>query len=231
MLKPHVASGITRTIAAFGTGVLDFIYPPFCSVCASRLQGAEELVCEACWRDMPRIPGHLYENTFSGIERWWSVWEYSDVFQQLVHEMKFFRKKSLAHKMAEEMWRVLSSDPVMSHADLLIPVPLHRVRLRERGFNQSMLLAQGISEKSGIRVDENLRRIRMTQPQSKLGSEARQRNVEGAFAVPGHRRLRNKNVILVDDVTTTGSTLSACASVLRQAGAARVFAVTAGKTL
>jgi len=232
MIKAHIVQSIRCSVSAFGVGILDFVYPPFCSVCESRLQMSEKLVCESCWTALPRLSDSSDEHGFPGIERLISVWEYSDAFQSIVHEMKFFRKKSLANRMAEEMSQLLASDPDMSHADYLIPVPLHRLRFRERGFNQSSLLTRYISEKIGIPVNESLRRIRMTRSQSTLDSEARRHNVDGAFAVQGPEQISRKNVILVDDVTTTGSTLCACAAALRNSGAAsKVFAVTAGRTL
>lgn len=224
-------TNFTRNLGSFATSVLDFVYPPFCAVCESRLQPTEKLVCDECWEQLPEIVMASGDEGFTGIDRLLSVWEYTETFQQIVHEMKFFRKKSLASRMAMEMSSLVSADPELSQADFLIPVPLHRIKYRERGFNQSLLLARRISAETGIPVNSNLKRVKMTRPQSKLGSEERQQNVQGAFAAPQPEQFSDKNVILVDDVVTTGSTLCACASVLRQTGAKKVFCVTAGKTL
>jgi len=226
-----VINHFTRNLGLVATGVLDFIYPPFCAVCESRLQPTEKLICDECWQQLPEIVTASGDESFPGIDRLLSVWEYAETFQQIVHEMKFFRKKSLANRMADEMSRLVSRDFELSQSDFLIPVPLHRIKYRERGFNQSLLLARRIAAAVGIPVNTNLRRVKMTKPQSKLGSEERRKNVQGAFVVSQPEQFLDKNVVLVDDVVTTGSTLCACADVLRQIGAKTVFAVTAGKTL
>jgi len=226
-----VINHFTRNLGSFATGVLDFIYPPFCTVCESRLQQTEKLVCDECWEQLPEIVSASGDESFPGVDRLLSGWEYTETFQQIVHEMKFFRKKSLAIRMAEEMSRLVSSDFELSQCDFLIPVPLHRIKYRERGFNQSLLLARRISAAAGIPVNSNLKRVKMTKPQSRLGSEERRKNVQGAFVVSQPEQFLGKSVVLVDDVVTTGSTLCACADVLRQTGAKAVFAVTAGKTL
>jgi ComF family protein len=119
----------------------------------------------------------------------------------------------------------------MQRVDVLIPVPLHPSRLRQRGFNQSLLLAQQAGGLLGVEVKEALIRTRRTDAQVNLGVEQRKANVAGAFAVHPHISVAGLSVVLIDDVVTTGSTLSACAGALVGAGAATVMAASLAREM
>jgi len=116
---------------------------------------------------------------------------------------------------------------VLLPVDMIMPVPLHRTRLRTRGFNQSLLLAHQVGRHKGIRlVMDNLVRVRATRPQVELNGIERKRNVAGAFLVRRPEEVRERHILLVDDVFTTGATLEECASTLKESGASRVTALT-----
>ena len=115
--------------------------------------------------------------------------------------------------------------------DLLVPVPLHPSRLRYRGFNQSLLLAQYVGALLGVEVRDALERTRRTDAQASLGAEQRQANVAGAFAARPDAAVAGLSIVLVDDVITSGATLSACTGELRQAGAKSVSAVSIAREL
>jgi ComF family protein len=118
------------------------------------------------------------------------------------------------------------------HYDIIVPVPLHTERLRWRGFNQSLLLAQAIGRGQQIPVDPFLlERIRSTVPQTQLNERERQANVRGAFAVVAAERLQGKHVLLVDDVYTSGATVQECAKTLRREGAAAVDVFTLARAV
>ncbi len=111
--------------------------------------------------------------------------------------------------------------------DVILPVPLHPLRLRERGYNQADLLAREIGKAMGRPVLERaLRRCRYTKQQAKFDKRERSRNVQDAFQLRQHNCVKDKNIILVDDVLTTGSTMNACARTLKEAGARKLTAVT-----
>ena len=132
-------------------------------------------------------------------------------------------------------WLARSVAELIAEADLIVPVPLHRTRLWQRRFNQSALLAAGLSRLTGIAADPlALTRVRATKSQGAMPSaKARRRNVRGAFKVAAGRAeaVNGRTVLLVDDVYTTGATLDACAKALKRAGAARVLALTLARVV
>ena len=113
---------------------------------------------------------------------------------------------------------------------IIVPIPLHKIRIRERGYNQSALLCKAIATETGFIIDERvLKRVRYTQSQTKLNAIARQKNMQNAFTVTDKEKIRNKTIILVDDVITTGATMNACAKELKKYGAKTVFIFSAVK--
>jgi ComF family protein len=150
---------------------------------------------------------------------------------EAIHQFKYAGK---AH-MAESLGPLLVSFARgwLNTIDdcLTIPVPLHPKRLRERGFNQSLLLARHVASSLGAELDFlSLRRIRYTQPQTGLKSDERRKNVSRAFEFMNHGSVKGRTVILVDDVATTGNTLNECARVLRRSGCDSVFCLVLART-
>ena len=161
---------------------------------------------------------------------------YSGPLRAAILQLKFRRRERLGKRLGgllAEVWDGIEED----HEDdrtVLVPVPLHTSRQRERGFNQAELLARGLTARlekiRGGRAPQvdarSLRKIRATPPQTGLSVSARHENVRGAFAVARPERIHNKKIVLVDDVMTTGATLSACARAVRVAGARSVCGLT-----
>jgi len=224
----------------YSDAVLNFIYPPYCTICNTSLEPGLTLICKTCWQSLPRIDNAQNQQrnranldfAESYISRILSVWEFNNTVQQIIHEIKFFGKKSFATLVGREVADLMTQDKDYLETDLIIPVPLHKTKLRERGFNQSLLLCQAIFKLTNIPVNQKiLKRIRYTKSQSKLNSVERQQNVKDAFRVIAPSAIKGKTVILVDDVLTTGSTMRACAESLESAGVARILALTAAATL
>lgn len=143
--------------------------------------------------------------------------------KRAVYQFKYRQKRKLALPLADLMHHYLLENPLP--AELIVPVPLHMDRLRERGYNQAALLARELSERSGLPLEEGcLVRIRETAPQVALKAEERRKNVRGAFRGQGEK-LRDRQVLLIDDVSTTGATLEACAEALHERGARSVWAL------
>ncbi len=150
------------------------------------------------------------------------------MLRTLLHELKYHGRRKVAARLAEAL---LASPGVVSVVEpgvVLVPVPLHPRRRRERGYNQSELLAQELARRTGLEVAAPaLVRRKDTAPQTGLGAAGRRANVAGAFAVRKRARIVGRTVVLVDDVFTTGATARACAHALREAGARSVRLLTA----
>lgn len=151
---------------------------------------------------------------------------FDGALREAIHALKFRARRALAAPLGALMADCAATDAQLRSAQVVVPVPLHRGRLRERGFNQSELLARKVAERMGLPLTADLLiRCQPTQAQSGLALEDRKRNVRGAFVAS--RQINGSTVLLVDDVISTGSTASECAKALRQVGAARVVVLAA----
>ncbi len=152
---------------------------------------------------------------------------YEGSLQEAIHRWKYEGKTYLTPFFAEWMAEGLNGYWDLNALDLLIPVPLHRKRLRERGFNQVLLLVKEISSRTGIPYRKTiLQKKKPTIPQVTLSGLERERELRGAFHVIGREELKGKSVLLIDDVYTTGATVNECSKMLRRGGAKRVDVLT-----
>jgi ComF family protein len=179
-----------------------------CSTCGIPLEATDADICGACLARPPRL------------QRMRAAVAYGDISRSIALRLKYGRKVALGRTMARYMAPLLPDLPANS---LLIPVPLHRRRLWQRGFNQSAIVARELSRRLGVRTNPDvLRRTRSTPPLKGMSVSQRRRTVAGAFKVSAAEEVRGRTVVLVDDVLTTGSTAEACARALKRAGAERV---------
>jgi ComF family protein len=225
-----------RTLTTYVVNTfLDFVYPRVCLNCQRLLPDGYEYVCRDCWDSIPRIhtQHELYRETKAKLVADGNVtdliscfmFQTEGTFQSLAHAMKYEGFERLGVWLGRELGKAVVEREI--RADFLIPIPLHKRKFRERGYNQAEAIARGVSAVAGIPVRADIvRRTRFTETQTKLNVEARQKNMEDAFRVipPKNELLRGKRCILVDDVITTGATLNACAEELRNAGASSVVA-------
>lgn len=229
-----------NSVAAFNklkNSVLDLLFPPrcvgcgsegnfICSQCKSALAYLHPTLCPRCGVTLPEGSYcHACKNYYREIEGIRSLFPLNGVVRQAVLQFKYQNVKALAAPLAKLVVEYLRVNPM--YADTIVPVPLHPRRLRERGYNQSSLLAVELGRLTSWPIVEGaLLRIRNTPPQTRTKSaEERRRNVAGAFSCPG-RRLSGRHVLLIDDVCTSGATLDACATALKRAGAASVWGLT-----
>jgi ComF family protein len=249
MVVPAPPSGRVRVLQGVATALrtalaacADLIVPPCCLVCRARV-GAHHLLCAACWRQVHFIrpplcdvlgiplPFDTGERSVSAVavahppayDRARGVAHYSGAMRTLVHQLKYADRHDARALLGR--WLAEAGRELLPGADIVVPVPLSRLRLLQRQFNQSAVLAGELSRRTGIAADPLLlMRTRTTRSQVGMSRDQRRRNVAGAFGVPARRRarLRGRNVLLVDDVVTTGATVDACARALKRAGAARV---------
>lgn len=217
---------------------LDFLYPPICIACNKPLPGSLQKICSECWNAIPRVTKDLslYQQTRTKILGEGSIddivscfiFEKEGPLQNIVHALKYKEYKSVGVDLGMCIGEALKDWHL--ELDILIPIPLHRIKQRERGYNQAEFIARGIASIINKPVVTNaVRRSRNTQTQTKLSIEERRRNMELAFELIPHssKILSGKKCLLVDDVITTGATTNACALVIQSAGASRIIAASA----
>lgn len=198
---------------------------PFCTICgrpqiaAVGMGGGPNFPCGPCSQRAPDEP----------IRRMFGAAIYEDAIGDAIKLFKFQGKRRLAGPLAEVMVEFAEQEMDTDYYTKIVPVPLYRVRERERGFNQALLLARAIAPAfPNARLADGLVRTRPTRVQSRLKSAAaRRKNVRGAFAVSDASALQGERVLLVDDVVTTGGTVTECARALQAAGAESVDVFTA----
>jgi ComF family protein len=213
-------------------------YPQRCVSCERR---SSDVLCRACFEALPRV-GHPVcgrcglptafanfvceecKNVDFGFESAKAALKYEGVGKKIVHALKYRGYKQVVDRLATPlMLQALGDD----HFDAVVPVPLHRARLRNRGFNQAELLARGVAQKLNASVSDTLEVVRSIRDQVELSAAQRRANVAGAYKTknPLYGRL-----LLIDDVFTTGATMNACALTLVNAGAKEVHALSLCRT-
>lgn len=212
-------SGNSHFCALCGKGFSEnMITSPFCAVCGIPFQKSAGVdhACGKCLKE--KTPFKEARSAFI----------YDGAVLEAIHSFKYRGRVILAAPLG----RLAAQAAIFSHTpDVIMPVPLHKERLQERGFNQSLLIAKEVAKIIKKDVDYmNLKRERLTAPQVDLKAGERARNVEGAFALARPDEVKGKRVLLVDDVFTTGSTISECSKVLKKAGA-EVFALTLARAV
>lgn len=244
-------SMLPSTLRGIGEAALDFVLPPRCAACGALTQ-RHVGVCAACWSDLNFITrpfcercGRPFEFYIPGtsqcaaclrrppaFDKAFSPLVYGetsrDIILQFKHGDQLGHAALLASLMVPHMAHFGYSDPY------IMPVPLHRRRIIQRRFNQSAMIAQALAKQLSVQADVlTLQRTRATPMQQGLNAAQRRRNVQGAFAVARRRaaRVRGRDIVLIDDVLTTGATVEACARVLRKAGASQIGVLTAARVV
>lgn len=240
---------IIKPLLQLKDDLLDCIYPQSCPICKKPLNQGEKDICSICWMNLAILPHSFCPYCKSFFEEDDSVFKhgcvlltrsadrkilavrslgtFDDYYKTLIHRVKYDKKIPLGKRLARRLGEQAAKERDFLNCDLVIPVPLYRARKRDRGFNQSEILAEGISKALNVTVSGDiLKRTKNTKDQTNLNAEQRKENVRNAFAVTQPEKVMGRKVILVDDVMTTGATLNECARMLLDAEAIRVFAVT-----
>jgi ComF family protein len=246
MTKQMRCCWIVTTMRAFLKALLDLLLPSFCLACEKPLGPTPELLfCPDCLEGIhcvtsPLCPccGRVYLVAAGGdhhcgaclstplhFSQARAIFLYEEPVKEVIHRFKYQGKTACLPTFAR-FAKNLPQMAEMEGADWIIPVPLHPSRLRERGFNQALLLARAFFPKDHRIASDILIRTRPTEPQTNFNGTARRANLKNAFAVVKPLRLAGKKILLVDDVFTTGTTVNECARVLKKSGAAEVMVLT-----
>ncbi|MCK4661965.1 MAG: ComF family protein [Bacteroidales bacterium] len=204
---------------------INLIYPETCAACGNVLFNQEKLICTKCLYELPKTNFHLEKDNpvnqiFWGraeIENATAYYYFlkASIFQKLIHKLKYKGLKEIGYELGKLLGAELFSAELYKNIDLIIPVPLHPKRQKKRGYNQSDWIAMGISDQMNIPIDtKSLYRAVATETQTRKTKLERWENVESIFKVRNEEAVKNKHILLIDDVLTTGSTIEACAVTL-----------------
>jgi len=215
---------ITAIPKAIYNTTLELIFPRFCPICGTGIESSDKYpLCETCRKDI-RQNGRIFpESPKDGechFDISYSVALYEGTIRECIHKFKYNGSLGMEALFADLMTSFAEKYMTINDFDRIISVPLHRAKLRERTFNQAEMLALPLSRKFRIPyVGNNLVRIKPGRSQTSLSKSGRVKDIEGAFRVRNAAALKDKSVLLVDDVFTTGATVNECSMVLKEAGA------------
>jgi len=207
------------------TYLADFVallFPQLCPACGESLMANENVICTTCLYSLPLTNFHLQPDNIVARQFWGKVdlqaayalyyFTKGGKVQNLVHHLKYKGMQQIGHITGSIAAEQLVKNAIFFTIDIIIPVPLHKKRFKQRGYNQSTCFAEGLSKKLNAIVDDtSLVRKRATETQTRKGRFVRFENMQEVFAVINPEKLINKHILLVDDIVTTGSTLEACA--------------------
>ena len=227
-------------LAQASDAVVSVLFPAGCRLCEKLLTRATRVpICEECLASFATMEGDLCESCGStretrkyAFDRARSYAAYESELVRAIVTLKFERIEPLGAWFAERLAEVVRREPEALAADIVVPVPLHRQRERERGYNQADLIARPLARRLGLPYRAVLLMRTRPRPDKQLLSHTeRWESVRGAFATRPGSRVDKLRVLLVDDVMTTGATLDACAKALREAGAKSVIGLTVARAV
>lgn len=214
-------------LKTYWEGLIAIMYPHMCLSCAQPLVRGEEFACTECMYQIHRTNYHMqkenpvaqlfygrinlvFATSYFGFDK-------GGIFQKLIHQLKYKDQKEVGEMLGKHMGMGLKNSPHLPKVDAIIPVPLHKKKAKKRGYNQSEYIALGLATVLKTKVDTNtLKRISYSSSQTKLSREKRWENVAESFSLSNKETLKDKHVLLVDDVLTTGATIEACYMALIQ---------------
>ena len=216
------------------TPYIDFFLPRFCPSCKKKLSETEQCICDECFSTIKRVGEQRLENEFyrkfsstkiiSGFTSLF-IFEKDKALQSLIHSFKYNKRFLNAKFLGNLIGNGLGKQIKDWNIDIILPVPLHHLKKAERGYNQSEFIVKGLSSNLKIPyASKALKRVRFTETQTAFNLAEREKNISNAFKVRNKKKIIGKNILVVDDVITTGSTIKECGKALLEGGAKSVYA-------
>jgi len=217
----------------WSSDLIGLLFPNLCNACGTPLFSAELLICTKCLYDLPFTDYHHHAENRVAKQLWGRLpinavmamlyFRKGAKVQNLIHNLKYNGKTEVGILLGNLLGERLKNAPIYQDIDLIIPVPLHQKKLKLRGYNQSTFIAEGVSAKMEVSFSENiLVRAISTESQTRKSRYNRYENMKAVFKINKPENIKEKHILLVDDVITTGATLEACANTLLENGAAKV---------
>lgn len=229
--------GLRDSIKTWCADLLSMLYPDCCEVCGTRLVRGEKVICTECDLKMPRCNIHTQDfnaihQRLAGhtlIDRAAGYFYYyrSSPYTRPILAAKYNGRPRIGRILANRFAREIADDGFFTGIDIIIPVPLHRLKRLKRGYNQTEQISRGISEATGIPVGDNLVAVRSHSTQTRLSAFERWKNSLDTYSVSNPEELNGKHVLIVDDVITTGSTMLACCDSIAEAAQPTAISVLA----
>lgn len=221
------------TLKRLTSDLISLLFPELCNACGTTLFHNEKLICIKCLYDLPFTDYHQYAENRVAKQLWGRVplnaamamlyFRKGAKVQNLIHSLKYNGKTDVGLLLGKMMGERLRNSALYQDVNVIIPVPLHPKKHKQRGYNQSGFIAKGLAESMDTGFNEsNLIRSAFTESQTKKSRYNRYENMQDVFKVTLPGEISNKHILLIDDVITTGATLEACANELLNAGAAKV---------
>lgn len=222
--------------------ILNLFFDNTCPSCHKTLYSTDECICLECIYSLPKTNNYLKPNNDAEImmagrfpfERIATYCKFTKggLVQPLIHCLKYKNNKEIGIKLGRLFGKDIAASSFINKVDYIVPVPLHKKKLKTRGFNQAEVIAQGISELTEIPLSTNnlIRQIH-NPSQTKLSKSQRWDNVEGIFKLVKPNQYKNKHILLIDDIITTGSTIEACANALLEAKGVKISIATIGEAI
>ncbi|WAC41436.1 ComF family protein [Pedobacter sp. SL55] len=209
--------------------LINLLFPDLCNGCGKLLYRGEKDICTKCLYDLPYTDFHLYEDNLVAKQLWGRLplnaamamlyFKKGTKVQNLMHSLKYKGKTEVGITLGKLLAQKLSQSEFYADIDMIVPVPLHQKKLRQRGYNQSEYIATGLATALDLSVSTtHLLRNKATETQTKKARYTRYENMQDVFSVKNETELLNKHILLVDDVITTGATLEACGNTLLNHG-------------
>jgi len=219
--------------------IIELIFPQMCMLCDTEtVIGKKNKFCLACKINMPytdhfknlenmafsRLRGRVPAENVASLLNFFS---YSDV-KLMIHKLKYENRRDIGLQLGKMAGQRAKKSPFFKDIDFIIPIPLHKSRLRKRGYNQAYLIAQGISEEIGVPIRQDIvLKIKNTKSQTSMNREERIQNVYDSFKLENSEIIKGKHILIVDDVLTTGSTIQACSQRMLLTDNVRISVITA----
>lgn len=211
------------TLFSYYKALINLLFPQHCLTCKTKLHPEyNKPVCQKCWGKIKMASPAVFRFNRFGIRRLYAACDYEGIIRECVHKFKYNGEIGLAKTLGELLCDFAAKNVDFKKIDYIVPVPLHPVKMRQRGYNQAQLLAEVVSQEFKIKLLKVLKRKKYTAAQAGLNKLGRLKNVRKAFSVKETGKIKGKRILLIDDVYTTGATSNACAKLMLNKGAEHV---------